>query len=218
MRRGRPQAVDVPHRHRSFLVCLGAALALAGCGGESTETGGEGGAGGAGLERRSTFELSCSIDTITLEIPITLDYALDAPLTESEASSITLRATVTLAEDVAAALIDAGVPTIDLLEVRVRGSVTGASPASIEATLAGVPINDFDLRSDPDDDGAPGPHELDLDEAMVDLRPDTGVAEVVLGLDLDGLAWTLGDFSVPDDCTQPTLVGFAASYPVSSSD
>lgn len=210
------QAVRMALRLLTCCAALAVWFAMAGCGDDSGGPNGGGGAGGAPLQQRTTFDLECTIDELTLQVPIALEYTLDRPLMETDTSTLTTRAAVTLDETAATSLIDADVPTIDIVAVRVRGSVTGASPTRIENALPDVPINDFDLRSDPNDDGTPGPHVLMLDDAVVNLRPDTGATEVTLGLDLTGIDWRLGDVRIPDDCIQPTLAGFSSVFPVSS--
>ena len=170
--------------------------------------------GGDGLTRESDFRLSCAIDPVVLEIPLELSYAIDRPYSEGSSTELTFSATVVFNEASSSALIDAGVGEIDIVSMRVGAWGIGAEPAQIDATLTTAPINDFDLVPDTDDNGAPGPHSLELQPVTVTSVVSEGATEVELGLLLDQIALVLGDFEVPADCVSPILVGPSAVFPV----
>jgi hypothetical protein len=87
----------------SFLLVLGTA---AGCGDPND---GQTGISGNSLKEQSSYSLSCTIDTLVLEIPIELFYELDRPYTEGGSATLTFSAAVTFEEQTATALIEAGV-------------------------------------------------------------------------------------------------------------
>ena len=176
------------------------------------------GASGAGTgpippEQTSEHALSCTIGDLTLEIPIELTYTPDRPFIAGARVNLDFSATVTFDEAFSAAIIDAGVSKIDIMVIDVASSVSGAIPASFETSLAGG-INDFDLTIDTNDNGAPGPQSLELRTVTTTLLMDQDADQVLLGLGLDGLFFMLGDFEIPIDCVEPTLIGFAASFDV----
>jgi hypothetical protein len=45
-----------------------------------------------------------------------------------------------------------------------------------------------------------------------------GATQVELSLGLDGVSLVLGDFNVPTNCLNPTLVGISAHFPVAPSE
>jgi len=95
----------------------------------------------------------------------------------------------------------------------------GAAPDSeVHALLTEEGINDFDLAIDTDDNGAPGPHHLELDAVTTTVSVDEDASEVELGLGLDGVSLLMGDFQVPSGCLAPSLVGFSARFPVEPSE
>jgi len=157
--------------------------------------------------------LSCTIDTLVLEIPIELTYPLDRPFVAGAAADLSFSATVIFNEAFSAALIDAGVSKVDIMSMDISSSVLGATPSTLETSLA-TGINDFDLAIDTDDNGAPGPHRLELDTVTTTASVNEDANEVELGLGLDGVSLLMGDFLVPSDCLGPTLVGFSARFPV----
>jgi len=187
--------------------------ALAGCGGANGGALGAGGAGGAPSEKQSEHGLSCTIGELTLEIPIELNYLPDRPLTAGATVDLSFSATVVFDEVFSAAIIDAGVSKIDVMVIDVASSVAGATPTLVETSLA-EGINDFDLAIDTDDNGEPGPHRLELQTVTTTATVDGDANQVEFGLDLDGLFFKMGDFEVPTDCVDPTLVGFTTSFEV----
>jgi hypothetical protein len=82
------------------------------------------------------------------------------------------------------------------------------------ASFGAAPINDFDLQADPDDNGIPGPHRLDLDPVTVTSYATPGTTEVAFDLEFDGISFALGDFQIPMDCLGPSLVGVVLRFPV----
>jgi len=170
------------------------------------------------LAEQSSYRLSCTIDTLVLEIPIDLSFELDRPYTEGGSARLTFSAAVTFDEQTATALIDAGVSKIDIISLEIAARVVGATPPSMETSLAAAPINDFDLDVDTDDNGVPGPHRLELDTVAIATAATEGAGEVEFGLGLDQVSLLLGDFDVPTDCLGPSLVGFTARFPVEPSD
>jgi hypothetical protein len=199
----------------SWLSCV--LVAGAGC---AVANGGSLGAGGSGVERvteQSSYTLSCGIDPLVLDLGIELVYEMDRPNVEGEPSDLTFSAAVIFDEAAASALVDAGTPKIDIISMQVTSSLQGGTPSRLETSLSAAPINDFDLEVDTDDNGAPGPHRLELKSVTTAVSIDDDATEVELGLGLDGVFFIMGDFEVPDDCLSPTLVGFAARFPVDSS-
>jgi hypothetical protein len=184
-----------------------------GCGDANSGATGTGGSDGTPPAEQSAYGLSCTIDTLVLEIPIELTYLLDRPLVAGAKADLSFSATVIFDEAFSAALIDAGVSKVDIMAMDISSSVPGATPSTLETSLA-VGINDFDLNIDTDDNGAPGPHRLELDNVTTTVSLDEDTIEVELGLSLDMLSFVLGDFDVPTECESPTLVGFSASFPV----
>jgi hypothetical protein len=194
-----------------LLLVLGAAV---GCGdGDGGQTG-TGGTGGNPLVEQSSYLLSCTIDTLVLEIPIDLSYELDRPYTEGGSADLTFSAAVTFDEQAATTLIDAGITKIDIISLEMASWVDGATPEIVETSLAVAPINDFDLEVDTDDNGVAGPHRLELDTVTITTTVTESADEVELGLGLDQVSLVLGDFNVPADCLGPTLVGFTARFAV----
>jgi hypothetical protein len=200
-------------RSLTTLLLISAAL---GCG--SGGSGGTGGGGGDPLVERSAYRLTCTIDTLVLEIPIELSYELDQPYIAGGSAELTFSATVTFTEEASATLIDAGISKIDIISVQIASRLEGATPMMVETFLAAAPINDFDLEPDTDDNGSPGPHRLELEPVVATTTVAAGASRVELGLRTDQLSMVLGDFEVPTDCLGPTLVGFTARFAVRPSN
>jgi len=193
-----------------YLLLLGA---HAGCAAANGGALGTGGSGGIPSAKQSEHTLSCTIGELTLEIPIELSYSPDGRLIAGAAVDLSVSAAVIFDEAFSAAIIDAGVSKIDIMVLDVASSVLGATPTRLETSLI-QGINDFDLEIDTDDNGAPGPHRLELQTVTTTATVDGEANEVELGLGLDGLFFMLGDFEIPKDCVDPTLVGFTVSYEV----
>ena len=187
--------------------------AHAGCAAANGGALGTGGAGGIPSAKQSEHTLSCTIGDLILEIPVELSYSPDRPLTAGAAVDLSFSATVVFDEAFSAAIIDAGVSKIDIMVIDVTSSVAGATPTTLETSLANG-INDFDLAIDTDDNGAPGPHRLDLQTLTTTATVDGDANDVELGLGLDGLFFMMGDFEIPTGCVNPTLVGFAVRFEV----
>lgn len=164
--------------------------------------------------KQSSYRLSCTIATLTLEIPIDLSFELDRPYTEGGSADLTFSGSVTFDEETSTALIEAGVSKIDIISLEIAPWVRGATPSIIETSFAAAPINDFDLNVDPDDNGVAGPHTLELDTVIASTVVTEGADEVEFGLGIDRVSLLLGDINVPTDCLGPTLVGFSARFPV----
>ncbi|MGB5695435.1 MAG: hypothetical protein WBM46_07290 [Polyangiales bacterium] len=189
--------------------------AAAGCGSGGPE--GTGGSGGDPLAERSAYRLTCTIDTLVIEIPIELSYELDQPYIVGGSADLTFSATVTFTEEASATLIDAGISKIDIISMQIASGVEGATPAMVETSLAAAPINDFDLEPDTNDDGLPGPHRLELEPVVTTTTVAAGADQVEFMLRTDQVSMILGDFAVPTDCLGPTLVGFTARFAVEPS-
>jgi len=204
-------------------LCLVAALgAIAGCGGANTGPlgpGGHGGAGGGGGTGdpppvdQSTFLLTCENGTLRLNIPIELVVELTEPYSNSRSTEATFSAAVILDEESVASLVDAGATMIDI-SASVTTNVTGATPATMTASLGAAPLDDFDLQSDPDGNGMPGPHRIELDPVTATSNAAPEAKEVTFKLDFDGISLTLGIFNIPANCFGPSLVGVAVRFPV----
>jgi hypothetical protein len=184
------------------------AVATTGCGA------GADGDGGSSLTEERAYQLECTIDTLTLEIPIVARFELDRPFSIAGETALTFSAVVTLDEGTAAALIDAGVDTIDIISVDVGAWVSGALPVSVATIFDEAPINDFDLAPDTDQNGTSGPHALELDARTMTSATQTDATEVELGIRLDQVSLVLGDFHIPNDCENPTLAGPSARFRV----
>jgi hypothetical protein len=182
-----------------------------GCGSSA----GDGDNGDDALARQSTYALSCTIDTLVLEIPIELRYELDRPYAAGGSADLSVSATVTFTEQASTALAEAGVPKVDIVSLDIATSIAGATPTTAETSLGAAPINDFDLELDTDDNGLPGPHRIELDTTTTTTTVNEGADLVELTLGLDQVSLVLGDFQVPTDCVGPTLVGTTAGFPVS---
>jgi len=208
-------------------LCLVAAFgAIAGCGGANAGpllpagdggvggAGGSGGTGGAPSTERGTFRLNCEYDTLQLNLPIELFVELTQPFARSGSTEATFSASVILDEGSVASLIEEGITVIDIASVSVTTNLDGASPATMTASLPGVPIDNFDLQTDPDDDGMPGPHRLELDPVTATANATSEAMEVVFGLNFGGISLVLGDFNIPSDCVDLSLGGVAVSFPV----
>jgi len=194
-----------------LLLVLGAVVA---CGESNDGPTGTGGSGGDPLTEQSSYLLSCTIDTLVLEIPIELSFELDRPYTEGGSANLTFSAAVTFEEQAATTLIDAGIPKIDIISSEIASWVAGATPTIVETSLAAAPINDFDLEVDTNDNGVAGPHRLELETVAIATTVVDGANQVELGLGLEQVSLLLGDFNMPIDCLGPTLVGFTARFPV----
>ncbi len=158
--------------------------------------------------------MSCTIGELTLEFPIELSYSVEPPYSEGGSSVLTFSPALIFDESTSSALSDAGQPKIDIISLEIAIWALGAAPSTIETSLAAAPINDFDVEIDTDDNGIPGPHRLELGPVSVASTAGEGADEVELGVSLDGLSMVLGEFRVPTDCVDPTLVGFSASFDV----
>jgi len=180
---------------------------------------GDSGNGGATVNpvaESRTYDLRCTVDEVLLEMALEVSFELDRPFVAGERSELTAEVTFVFGEPTIAALADAGVTKIDVISMEVVTSVRGATPSTLATSLTDAPINDFDLELDTDQDGVAGPRSLGLGAATAPTTPGEGSAEVELGLLLDGISILLGDFQVPDDCVEPSLVGSSASFPVGS--
>jgi hypothetical protein len=198
-----------------FASCLLLLLGVAvGCGDSSGGADGTGGNGGKPPAERSSYRLGCGIDTLNLELPIELSFALDRPYTAGGSANLAAFAAITFGEQAVAMLIDAGITKIDIFSVEISPWIRGATPPTVETSLAAAPINDFDLEVDTDDNGIAGPHRLELETATIRTAVAEGAEEVELGLGLEQLSLQLGNFQMPTDCLGPTLVGFSARFPV----
>ena len=198
----------------SLMIALAAA---AGCGDPSGGTLGTGGTGG-NPSAQTSYALSCTIGMTTLEIPIDLSYSLDRPYTAGGSVNLTFASAVTFDEPTTAALIEAGIRTIDIISLQITSPILGATPGLLEAFLAAAPINDFDLEPDTDENGAPGPHRIELDTVTRSSSVVGNAQEVEMGLGLDQVSLVLGDFDVPSDCLRPALIGFSVRFPVVAAD
>ena len=197
--------------------------AIGGCGGAnggpvgSGGTGGAGGAGGTGdppVVDQTSFRLSCVYDTLQLDILIELVVGLTEPYSSSRSTEATFSSSVTFDEESVASFLDAGVTVIDIVSASVTTKATGAIPAAMMASFGAAPINDFDLQADPDDNGIPGPHRLDLDPVTATSYATPGTTEVAFDLQFEGISLALGDFQIPMDCLSPSLVGVVLRFPV----
>ena len=200
-----------------FVVAVGA---IAGCGGAnagsvgSGGTGGTGGTGGPSPVDQSSFRLSCDYSTLELDILIELVVELTQPYSNSRSTEATFSASVTFDERSVASFLDAGIDAIDIVSASLTTSVTGATPATMRASFGAAPINDFDLLADPDSNGIPGPHRLELDPVTTTSSADPEASEVAFDLHFDGISLALGDFHIPADCFGPSLVGILLRFPV----
>jgi hypothetical protein len=196
-----------------YIPCILFFGAHAGCAAANGGALGTGGAGGIPSELQSEHTLRCTIGDLILEIPLELSYLPDRPLIAGSAVDLRFSAAIIFDEAFSAAIIDAGVSKIDIMVIDIESSVLGATPTSLETSLV-QGINDFDLEIDTDGNGAPGPHRLELQIVTTSATVDGDANEVQLGLGLDGLFFMLGDFEIPTDCVDPTLVGFAVSFEI----
>lgn len=219
--------MPLPRRARSIKLCavkrstvgllilLSTALA---CGDASGGPIGTGGTGGIQLEQQSAYLLSCTIDTLVLEIPIELSFELDRPYVAGSSADLGFSAAITFGEQAAVTLIGAGISKVDIISMQIETWVEGATPAMLETSLTSAPINDFDLAVDTDDNGVAGPHRIELETQTIATEASEGAEEVELGLGLDQVSLVLGDFEVPSGCLGPSLVGFSARFPVEPAD
>jgi len=199
--------------------------AIAGCGGTNGGafgggTGGAAGTGGAGgtgalpVVDQTSFRLSCVYDRLELDILIELVVGPTEPYSSSRSTEATFSSSVTFDEESVASFLDAGVTVIDIVSASVTTKATGAIPAAMMASFGAAPINDFDLQADPDDNGIPGPHRLDLDPVTATSYATPGTTEVAFDLQFEGISLALGDFQIPMDCLSPSLVGVVLRFPV----
>lgn len=211
-------------------LCVLAALGtLAGCGGANGGQVGVGGAGGtAGIGGaagaggtggsmsidQTNYRLSCEYDTLELNLGFELVVELSRPYSTSRSTEATFSASVTLDEPSVASFLDAGITTIDINVASVSTNIIGAVPATMTSSSSALPINDFDLEADSDDNGIPGPHRLELDPMTATSSAAPGAREVSFDLPFRGIALTLGDFDIPDGCFGPALVGIVLRFPV----
>jgi len=154
----------------------------------------------------------------TLEIPIDLSYELDQPYVAGGSAELTFNSAITFDEPTSAALIDAGIPLIDIVSIQITSRLLGAAPGTLETSLGTAPINDFDLEPDTDDNGVPGPHRIELDTATATSSVIGNAREVEIGLSLEQVSLVLGNFELPDDCIRPGLIGFSVLFPVVPGD
>lgn len=196
------------------LVSLCAFLAVSALFGCAEANGGDLGTGGGPITAETSYLLRCKIGELVLEFPIELSYTVDPPYTEGASSDLVFTAALIFDEPTSTALSDAGVPKIDIISLDVTSGVLGATPSTVETSLASAPINDFDLDIDTNDNGIPGPHRLELESVSVASSVTQGADQVELSVSLDGLSMVLGETRVPTACIDPTLVGFSASFDV----
>jgi hypothetical protein len=90
-----------------------------GCGDSSAGPNGTGGDDGKPPAERSSYRLSCTIDTVVLEIPIDLSFALDRPYEEGGSANLAAFAAITFEEQAVAMLIDAGITKIDIFSIEI---------------------------------------------------------------------------------------------------
>lgn len=183
--------------------------------------GGAAGAGGAGGTRgapqveQAAFRLDCDYSTLQLTLPIEFVVELARSFAGESSTEATFTATVILDEASVASLIGEGITVIDIASVSVTTNLDGATPTTITASLPGVPIDNFNLQTDPDDNAMFGPHRLELDPVTVTVSAAPDATEVVFGLAFSGISFDLGDFDIPSDCVDPSLRGSPARFPVS---
>jgi hypothetical protein len=163
---------------------------------------------------QSSFRVSCDYDRLRLDILIELLVELTEPYSRSSSTEATFSPSVTFDEESVASFLDAGVTVIDIVSASVSTNVTGAIPGAMIASFGAAPINDFDLEADPDDNGIPGPHRLELDPVTVTSKAVAGANEVTFDLRFAGISLALGDFNIPTDCLGPSLVGVVVRFPV----
>lgn len=190
----------------------GELLATGGIGGGAGGMGGQGGTEPPTSDSR-TFELECLRPDVDLSFEIGLLIELDEPFGVSESTDLTFTPSVILGEESVAALIEAGVETVDITAMALEARVEGAAPNGITSALDDTPIQDFDLAADPDDDGSPGPHRFVL--LPIDVRAfvaaDADQVEFVLG----PVSFEFGDFRVPASCVDGiSVVGNPLIFPV----
>ncbi len=149
-----------------------------------------------------------------LEIRIDLSYELDRPYTEGGSADLAFSATVTLGEQAAATLIDAGFSKIDIISVQIASFAEGATPSLVDTSLAAAPINDFDLDVDTDENGVAGPHRFELETVTIATNVNEGADQVEFAQGLDQVSLVLGDVELPADCPGATLTGFTVVFPV----
>jgi hypothetical protein len=160
--------------------------------------------------------LTCERDTLRLSrIPIELVIELTEPFSSAASTEVAFSATVTFDEGNVASFLDLGVLVIDIGSMSVTTNLSGATPATMTASLGGVPINDFDLQADPDNNGSPGPHRFELDPVTATANATPAATEVVFDLTFGGISLALGDFDIPSDCTGSTsLERIPITFPV----
>lgn len=205
------------------LIALMTLVATAACGGTENEsgTGGDisatGGTGGTPLSPsgEQTFELGCMRPDVSLNLEIELAVRLSERFVSGTSSDATFGPAVTLTEASTEALIDAGVESIDVTSMSVQTRLLGAEPSTMTTLLADAPLEDFDLRTDPDDDGVPGPHRFELIPITETVVPLQGANMVEFSI--SAVAISFGDFSVPQSCVDSqSLVGSPLSFAVAS--
>jgi len=198
-------------------------VTILGCGGDGGGQGAggaaaSGGSGGSAAtfvpnpSGQASFDVTCSVSGIELAFDVELRAELSRSFRGTESTEVAFSAAVTIDQETSAALIDAGIPAIDIVSMSVRTGISGASPSTITTFFAGGPIDDFDLTVDTDDDDAPGPHRLELEviDTTATARPDATEVE----FDLDSIAFVLGDFRVPERCFGFSASGVSLSFPV----
>lgn len=191
-----------------ILLVLGTAVGCSDANGSGTGTSGE------PVTERSAYVLSCTIGTLVLEIPIEPSYERARPYTAGDSADLMFSASVIFDEVASAELIEAGASKIDIISMEITTWVLGADPSMLETSWGAAPINDFDLEVDTDGNQMAGPHRIELDTVTSATSASEGSTQVELGLGLDGVSFLLGDFHVPNDCVNPTLVGISAVMPV----
>lgn len=202
-----------------------AALFLAvACGNESAEVGngGNGGEGPAGSggeplppgAQTVTFTLSCEVVPIELRLPFDLTVSPDRAYSENGTSEVMLSAGMTIDEQTVSALLSSEITDIDVSSGTIGVDLVGATPARIETSLVDAPINDFELAVDTDDNGVLGPHRFEFETVIEVTAAAPGANEVTFRLTFGGISIVLGDFSIPDDCRNTSLVGQPARFTV----
>ena len=200
------------------------ALVVSGCGGanggplEESGSGGVGGTGGATeppFARTSEFLLRCQYDTLELTLSIEIVVEPLALYSNSTPVETAFSASVTLDESSTTALLDSGISVIDVASAEVVTRILGATPTTMTSSLDSAPINDLDLEADPDNDGTPGPHRLELGRMVAVTTAETGARAITFGVAIGGVSLNFGDFEVPTDCLgTASLVGTAIRFPV----
>ena len=221
--RGAWRVLDVKYGVLGWVAALFLAVA---CGNNSPEMGngsgggpggGSGGSGGAPLSpdaQSATFTLSCEVVPIELRIPFDFTVSPDRAYTENGTSEVMLSASMTIDEQTVSALLGSNIDDIDISSGTIGVDLLGATPERIETSLVDTPINDFDLAVDTDDNGVLGPHRFEFETVTATTTVAPSANDVTFRLTFGGISIVLGDFSIPEDCLSPSLVGQPAGFPV----